>query len=102
MILCYIQRVDKDKTKNNKIGEKMKNYTAYTGTFVTKRGNTREMTFIREGDVPSSVFSGGQKRKLSEGMETVYDLQAKGWRTFNSKTQIGQLSQKTVQFSFDN
>jgi len=80
----------------------MKNYTAYTGTFVTKRGNTREMTFIRESDVPSSVFGGGQKRKLSEGMETVYDVQANGWRTFNSNTQVGQLSQKTVQFSFDN
>jgi hypothetical protein len=59
------------------------------------------MTFIRESDVPSSVFGGGQKRKLSEGMETVYDVQANGWRTFNSNTQVGQLSQKTVQFSFD-
>jgi hypothetical protein len=102
MILCYIQRVDKDKNKKQQTGEKMKNYTAYTGTFVTKRGNTREMTFIRESDVPSSVFSGGQKRKLAEGMEAVYDVQAKGWRTFNSNTQIGQLSQKTIQFSFDN
>ena len=79
----------------------MSNYTAYTGTFVNKNGQTRTMTFIRQGDVPSSFFNGSIKRNLSEGMETVYDVNAKGWRTFNSNTQIGLLSQKTVQFSFD-
>ena len=87
--------------QNNKTGDKMSNYTAYTGTFVNKNGQTRTMTFIRQGDIPSSFFKSGVKRNLSEGMETVYDVNAKGWRTFNSNTQIGQLSQKTVQFSFD-
>jgi len=59
------------------------------------------MTFIRHGDVPSNIVGSGKRPTLSEGFETVYDVNAKGWRTFNSNTQIGQLSQKTMQFSFD-
>ena len=79
----------------------MKNYTAYTGTFVNKQGQTRTMTFIRHGDVPSNIVGSGKRPTLSEGFETVYDVNAKGWRTFNSNTQIGQVTQKTMQFSFD-
>ena len=79
----------------------MRNYTAYTGTFTNKKGQVRTMTFIRQSDVPSSILGTGKSPNLSEGYETVYDVNANGWRTFNHNTQVGQLSTKSINFSFD-
>ena len=75
--------------------------TAYTGTFTTKGGNRRTMTFVRGDDIPTSLHKGGTKR-LSEGLETVYDIHAKQFRTFNWKTSIGEVSAKNINYSFDN
>ena len=75
--------------------------TAYTGTFTTKSGNQRTMTFVRGDDIPTSIH-GGEVKKLSEGMETVYDIKAKQFRTFNWKTSIGEVSAKNINYSFDN
>ena len=80
----------------------MKNeVTAYTGIFTTKSGNKREMTFIRGSDIPTSIHGGGTKN-LSEGLETVYDIKAKQFRTFNWKTTVGEVSAKNINYSFDN
>ena len=69
------------------------NTTVYTGTFVTKRGNRRTMNFIRPNKAPSGTFPANLKqRNLSEGMETVYDIDRQAYRTFNSNTQVGSLS----------
>jgi len=69
------------------------NTTVYTGTFVTQRGNRRTMNFIRPNEAPSGTFPANlKKRKLSEGMETVYDIDRQAYRTFNSNTQVGSLS----------
>tara|TARA_R100000084_G_C4525520_1_gene88754 strand:- start:24 stop:287 length:264 start_codon:yes stop_codon:yes gene_type:complete len=69
------------------------NTTVYTGTFVTKRGNQRTMNFIRPAEAPNGTFpTYFKERKLSEGMETVYDIDRQAYRTFNSKTQIGSVS----------
>lgn len=80
----------------------MSSYNAYTGTFTTKGGQTRTMTFIRTGDMPSSAFSG--KKTTSEGkqgQEVVFDVGAKGFRTFNWNTTKGSVSREIIQFSFD-
>ena len=66
------------------------NYTTYTGTFIKRNGDHRTMTFIKGTDVPSSVGSDRSRgQKLSEGMEVVYAVTAKGFRMFNWKTVQG-------------
>ena len=78
------------------------NYNAYTGTFTTKGGDTRTMTFIRSGDIPSSFFEGKQRPVHNQsGQEVVYDVNVKGFRTFNWKTAKGTVSKRTIQFSFN-
>ena len=79
----------------------MRNYTTYTGTFSNKKGQSRTMTFIRHSDVPQSIRGSGKRPSLVEGMETVYDVNAKAWRTFNHNTQVGSLITGKIDFSFD-
>ena len=79
----------------------MSSYNAYTGTYTIKNGETRTMTFVRGNDLPSSLFEGKTRPKQSDkGHEVVYDINAKGFRTFNWDTVQGSVSQKTIQFSF--
>tara|TARA_B100000035_G_scaffold256525_1_gene226434 strand:+ start:1824 stop:2087 length:264 start_codon:yes stop_codon:yes gene_type:complete len=69
------------------------NTTVYTGTFITKRGNKRTMNFIRPDEAPQGTFPSVLKeRNLSQGMETVYDIDRQAYRTFNSNTQVGSIS----------
>ena len=76
-------------------------YPSYTGTFVTKNGKTRTMTFIRSTDLPSSMTEGKQQSPQAQsGQEVVYDVNAKGFRTFNWNTAKGSVSKSTVQYSF--
>ena len=80
----------------------MSSYNAYTGTFTTNSGQVRTMTFIRSGDMPSSMFE-GKKRPVQQesGHEVVYDVKANGFRTFNWNTSKGTVKKQTIQFSFD-
>ena len=81
----------------------MSSYNAYTGTFTTKGGQTRTMTFVRQGDMPSSLFEGKQQPHQSQtGQEVVYDVNAKGFRTFNWATAHGTVNKRTVEISCDN
>ena len=83
--------------KNNSI-----NTTVYTGTFVTKRGDKRTMNFIRPDEAPKGTFpTYFRERKLSEGMETVYDIDRQAYRTFNSKTQVGDVVSSTQDVSIN-
>ena len=69
------------------------NTTVYTGTFKTQKGDSRTMNFIRPDEAPKGTFpTFFRERKLSAGMETVYDIDLQAYRTFNSNTQIGSLS----------
>jgi hypothetical protein len=69
------------------------NTTVYTGTFKTQKGEDRTMNFIRPNEAPKGTFpTYFRERKLSEGMETVYDIDLQAYRTFNSKTQVGSIS----------
>ncbi len=79
------------------------NYTTYTGTFVKQNGQSRKMTFIKGTDVPQSVGSSATRvRKLNEGYEIVYDVEASGFRIFNWNTVQGTVSEGRVNMSFDN
>lgn len=70
----------------------------YSATFVKKSGESRLMTFIKPDDFTSDFIDKylgqyspkEQKRVLSEGMETVFDLDSKAFRTFNWNTVVGQ------------
>ena len=68
-------------------------FTIYTGTFTNKTGFQREMRFIKVSDFPSSVTSRFKNtRTLKEGLESVWDVDLKQYRTFNYNTMTGTLS----------
>ena len=82
----------------------MSTYTQYTGTFTKADGTTRTMSFIKTQDLPSSHFSSNQikgNRSNDGKTEIVYDTQLRDFRRFNHSTQVGQLSERKVSFSFD-
>ena len=82
-------------------GGNMSSYNAYTGTFITKGGQPRTMTFIRSNDLPSTMVESKQQPNQSQtGQEIVYDVKAKGFRTFNWNTAKGTVSKTTIQHSF--
>lgn len=65
--------------------------TGYHGVYTKRNGDTREMYFVRLQDVPEAFLAtqikGGAKPKnLKEGMETVWDVKASGFRIFNWNT----------------
>ena len=78
------------------------NITVYTGTFTKSNGQTRTMNFIRPSEAPSGTFPGSLKeRSLRPGFETVWDVDAGGYRTYNSNTQVGSLSSTTRMVTVD-
>ena len=69
----------------------MGNIKYYRGTFTKANGELRTMFFVRAGDLPDTFITTntkgtGRTRNLKEGLETVWDLQSKCWRTFNWRT----------------
>jgi hypothetical protein len=77
-----------------------KNVTIYTGTFTKVNGATRTMTFIRKGDLPSSLINESVINNLEgrTGCEVVYD--SRGFRQFNWKTVQGEVSESKTTFTF--
>lgn len=74
--------------------------TVYTGTFVTQRGEQRTMNFVRPSEAPSGVFpSTLRERNLQPGYETVFDIDRQQYRTFNSNTQVGDVTSNTQDVS---
>ena len=72
-------------------GDIMTNIKYYRGTFSKANGELRTMFFVRSQDLPTTFVETntkgtGKQRNLKEGLETVWDLQAQGWRTFNWRT----------------
>jgi len=68
----------------------------YKGRFIKKDGTERTMLFCKLNDLPEDFLSDrilglGSPKKLPEGMELVYDLEASGFRVFNHKTKISDL-----------
>lgn len=69
----------------------MGNIKYYRGSFTKSNGELRTMFFVRANDLPTTFVEGntkgtGKPRNLKEGMETVWDLETKSWRTFNWRT----------------
>ena len=75
------------------------NVTVHTGTFTKLNGQKRTMRFVKYGDVPSSV-KGKSIRAMSSGFETVYDVDSRGFRTFNNATVIGEVTSVTESVTF--
>ena len=69
----------------------MGNIKYYRGSFTKSSGELRTMFFVRTEDMPSTFIAEntkgtGKTRNLKQGLETVWDLQASAWRTFNWRT----------------
>lgn len=67
---------------------------SYRAAFKKKDGDLREMHFVKLSDLPKQFVSdkmkgNNKKHVLQEGMELVWDLQAKGFRIFNWNTVEG-------------
>tara|TARA_R100000231_G_scaffold98198_1_gene73332 strand:- start:62 stop:313 length:252 start_codon:yes stop_codon:yes gene_type:complete len=75
------------------------NVTVHTGTFTKLNGQKRTMRFVKYEDVPSSI-KGKSIRAMSSGFETVYDIDSKGFRTFNNATVIGEVTRNTESVTF--
>jgi hypothetical protein len=57
------------------------------------------MRFVKYEDVPESI-KGNSIRAMSSGFETVYDIDSKGFRTFNNATVIGEVTSRTESVTF--
>ena len=82
----------------------MSTFTQYTGTFTKADGTQRTMSFIKTQDLPRTHFSSNQikgNRSRDGKTEVVYDTNLRTFRRFNHSTQIGQLTEQKINFSFD-
>ncbi len=73
----------------------------YRGTFKKKNGELRTMKYVHLDDLPEemkkSIIKGtGAPRKLEEGQELVYDVEAEGLRIFDNRTIIGEVTHRQV------
>ena len=82
----------------------------YTGTFTKADGTARTMHFARLTDLPDEFLStrvkGGEvseartqakAKMMSEGKETVWDLEANNFRIFNWNTALDDICEEEVQ-----
>ena len=82
----------------------MSTFTQYTGTFTKQDGSKRTMSYIKISDLPRAHFSVNQTRNAMSRdgkTETVYDVKAGGFRTFNHSTVVGTISERKINHSFD-
>jgi hypothetical protein len=85
-IKSFIINNNKEDIMNNSI-----NTTVHTGTFTKADGSQRTMRFVRFSDIPSS-YRGDKTPRSNGSIETVYDVDAQGYRTFNNSTVVGSLT----------
>ncbi len=70
--------------------------TVHNATFVTKRGDQRNINFVRPSEAPSGTFPLNlRERNLQPGYETVWDIDRQQYRTFNNNTVIGSINTST-------
>ena len=75
------------------------------GEFRKKGGELRQMRFVRIADMTEEqrIYVGvsqddsKKQRVLAEGSETVYDVDAKGFRVFNWATVTGEVEQQEME-----
>lgn len=70
----------------------------YQGHFAKKNGEIREMRFVRLNEVPPSLLpekkGEQQPRQYKDGVELVWDLDKKGFRTFDWDSTVGFVVEK--------
>jgi len=70
----------------------------YEGSFEKKNGEIRMIRFVKLNEVPAGLLpehsGASETRKYSKGIELVWDLDKKGFRTFNWDAIVGLLSEK--------
>ena len=79
----------------------MSTFTQYTGTFTKTDGTHRTMNYIKVSDLPSSRFSSKQRTESSGDMQTVWDTDNHGFRTFNRGRVVGSVNSRNINYSFD-
>ena len=79
-----------------------KNVTIYTGTFTKINGEKRTMSFIRKGDLPSSMVNEDTIKNLEDrtGSEVVFDTENRQFRQFNWNTVQGDVTETSSTFTF--
>lgn len=75
---------------------------AFKATFVKKNGEERTMKFVKLEHLSTkflkeNIKGNGKERFLPLGQELVYDLDLKGWRIFNWKTQKGEVKEFEIE-----
>jgi len=74
--------------------------TVHSATFVTQRGEQRNINFIRPTEAPTGTFpTASRERNLQPGYETVWDIDRQQYRTFNNNTVVGSVSSSTQDVS---
>lgn len=68
----------------------------HVGSFLKKDGSLRTMKFVKINDLPDTFIKdklkgSERKRNLSEGMETVWDLENQNFRVFNWEKVVGEV-----------
>tara|TARA_B000000557_G_scaffold85451_1_gene68705 strand:- start:5431 stop:5715 length:285 start_codon:yes stop_codon:yes gene_type:complete len=83
---------------------------SYTGTFTKADGSARSMRFVRLADLPDSFLAekikgndtsearqAARRKMLSEGKETVWDLDANNFRIFNWNTTVDDVAEIDIE-----
>ena len=79
----------------------MSTYTQYTGTFIKTDGSKRTMNFIRVSDLPDNLFSAKQRKESNGEIKVVYDTDVNDFRVFNHGRVVGEVRQRTVNYTFN-
>lgn len=76
--------------------------TVHSATFVTQRGDRRDINFVRPSEAPDGTFPTYlRERNLQPGYETVWDIDRQQYRTFNNNTVVGSVSTSTQDVSVE-
>ncbi len=81
-------------------GGKMSTYTQYTGTFMKTDGSKRTMNFIKVSDLPQNIFSESQRKESTGDIQVVFDTDVNDFRTFNRGRTVGEVSSRSVHYTF--
>ena len=77
------------------------NTTMHTGTFTKADGTQRTMRFVKWNDIPMGYRCSSYGVNIKSGeIETVYDVDAGAYRSFNHGTIVGSLSSVSESVTF--
>ena len=76
----------------------------FIGTFKKKSGELRTMKFVKITDLPEeflneAIKGTGAKRSMPTGLELVWDVEKKSFRTFNWDASVGSITEVVLEES---